>query len=85
MVSQTSLPGTPGLMAQFADDAAIGIDFDAAGAGFAAHSRVEGLFDAALADAKTRQAEQRIVVAVHVFRRHRGDIAQDCTISSPKG
>ena len=66
-----------GILAQLADDAAIGVDLDAAGAGLAAHFAVELLFDAALADAQARQAHQRIVVMLHVLRRHRGDIAQD--------
>ena len=76
------------LVAQLADDAAIGVDFDAAGAGLAAHFAVEGLLDAALADAKARQVQQRIVVVASDLssgrdrRRHSPGYA---TSSSPKG
>ena len=68
--------GNARLMAQFADDAAIGVDLDLRSTRFAAHILVEGLFDAALADAKTRLAEQRITIALHVFGRDGGDIAE---------
>ncbi len=62
---------------KLADDAAIGVDLDAADAGGAAHLVLELLFDAALANAKARQIEQRVVDALLVVGRDRGDIAQN--------
>ena len=74
------------IAAQLADDAAIGVHFDAVGAGGAADLRVEFLFDAALADAEARKIEQRIVVVASCLpakpRRHSPARA---TCSSPKG
>jgi len=73
------IAGLAGVLRQFADDAAIGIDLDMARAGGAAKLRVVGLLDAALADAEARQPQERLLVGrgLHVLVGDGADIADD--------
>ena len=73
------------ILAQLADDAAIGVDLDPAVAGASANLAVELFLDAALADAHARQAHQGIVVLCQLLLGHRGDIAQDVHHLRTKG
>ena len=74
-----------GVLAQLADDAAIGIDLDAGGAGGAAHILFIFALYSALADAIAWQRQQRIVIALQFLGRDGGDIAQDVHHLRPEG